>query len=159
MKFYDGKKVLRQIQENEIDITVNDDKGNTILHVAAENGDSETIKLLIGKGADVSATNEDGYTPLVNAAKKGDLESVKTLIEDGGADATDNAVLHFAAWKGGDFETVKYIVGCNAEIYEGDIILSKTEEIKQYLQEAQVRRQRIKNMQKDGRSSTRLLQD
>jgi len=46
-----------------------------------ENGDLETLKKLVSRGADVEAKNKYGETPLILASEFGHLEIVKCLIE------------------------------------------------------------------------------
>jgi len=40
------------------------DSGNTLLHIAADNGDLDVMKLLVSRGAEVNAKGYHGYTPL-----------------------------------------------------------------------------------------------
>ena len=59
----------------------------TLLHVAAEEGSEEAVRVLIAAGADVNRTSicEQGFTPLIIAAKVGSEPVVRALI-DAGAD-------------------------------------------------------------------------
>jgi ankyrin repeat protein len=86
---------------------------------AAQNGHSETIKLLIDKGAEINAVNKNNETPLHLAAQNGHSETVKLLIDKG---AEINAInknnetpLHLAAQRGHS-ETVKLLIDKGAEI-------------------------------------------
>lgn len=45
--------------------------GNAPLHVAAVNGQLETLRALLDSNANVNATNEEGKTPLHDAAING----------------------------------------------------------------------------------------
>ncbi len=56
---------------------------NEDLLVAARNGDVESVKSLLAKGADVNAKTQYGVTALSFAAERGHFEVVKTLLEDG----------------------------------------------------------------------------
>src|SRR4051812_40941726 len=38
--------------------------GNTLLHIAADNGETEIIRLLVANGASVNTRGNYGYTPL-----------------------------------------------------------------------------------------------
>jgi hypothetical protein len=62
---WDGhwKAALLRLQ-NFVDISDTDNGGNTTLHIAAEHGYSEMVRVLLEMGADLSATNNDGKTPL-----------------------------------------------------------------------------------------------
>ena len=46
-----------------VDLELRDAKANTALHYAAGYGRSNSVKALVGAGADVSATNDSGKTP------------------------------------------------------------------------------------------------
>ncbi|MBR5888343.1 MAG: ankyrin repeat domain-containing protein, partial [Akkermansia sp.] len=74
------------------------------LYVAAKNGETELVKLLITAGADVNKANEDGLTPLYCAADKGRTECVKLLIAAGAdvnkAEKFGRTPLCMAAWNG-----------------------------------------------------------
>ena len=65
------------------DLNAGDEGGNTPLHEAAVNGNTEIVKALITAGADVNATDEDGKTPLYWAARNGRTETVQALITAG----------------------------------------------------------------------------
>src|SRR5437763_1893782 len=58
-----------------------DSSGVSALYIAAENGHTDVVKLLLEKGADVNvAKRDDGQTPLWRAAEYGYLEIVKLLV-------------------------------------------------------------------------------
>lgn len=59
--------------------------GETALMLAVRNGHTDTVELLINKGADIEAKDEDGQTPLMFEAAWGDIETVKLLIDKGAA--------------------------------------------------------------------------
>src|SRR4051812_37639105 len=66
-----------------------DDLGNTPLILAARRaGNSRTVKLLLGRGADASERDEAGISPIMAGATSGDLETVR-LVLDAGAKAGD----------------------------------------------------------------------
>lgn len=82
-------------------------KGSIItpLHMAARHGQTETVALLIEKGADVNAANAEGATPIHLAVNDGRIELVKTLLDQGAIIGRTNNVfgrteLHTAACKG-----------------------------------------------------------
>lgn len=61
-----------------------DEDGRTPLHLAALNGDVETIKVLMKNGADIDIQDKyDGNTALHFAANSACAEAVKTLVENG----------------------------------------------------------------------------
>ncbi|XP_062512437.1 serine/threonine-protein phosphatase 6 regulatory ankyrin repeat subunit B-like [Corticium candelabrum] len=87
-------------------VNVADRLGNCALHIAARNGDIQTVQLLVDCGADVNALNEDGQTPLHTAAggEKDCPELCSILLEHNAKiDAVDkdgNQPLHLAVRKG-----------------------------------------------------------
>ena len=75
------------------------------LRLAAEEGQTDTIKSLLANGADVNAKGLFGWTPLHLAAQYGHKEIVEYLIEKGGADVNAKGKygltpLHLAAQYG-----------------------------------------------------------
>jgi ankyrin repeat protein len=78
--------------------------GLTPLHYAAENGHSDTVALLIERGASVSARNRYGGTPLHTAAEHGHKDVVGLLSERGARitarDLYGRTPLHGAASRG-----------------------------------------------------------
>ncbi|CAH2286050.1 serine threonine- phosphatase 6 regulatory ankyrin repeat subunit B-like [Pelobates cultripes] len=58
-----------------------DKQGRTCLHLAGSNGHNETMRALIGQGAEINVTDKNGWCPLHFAAKSGFLETVRFLIE------------------------------------------------------------------------------
>lgn len=79
--FGTDKKVLKHFIENGFYVDAKNKKGETPLHVAAKQGNTEIAKLLIENRANVNATNKKGETPLHLAAKQGNTEIVEFLIE------------------------------------------------------------------------------
>jgi ankyrin repeat protein len=67
---------------------------------AARYGHTETIKLLLEKGADVNRENRHGNTALLFAAYEGSTEMVKLLLEAGAnvnaTNGEDASVLSYA---------------------------------------------------------------
>lgn len=76
----------------------------TALSLAAVNGHSHVVTILLRNGSDTSAVNVNGATALHGAAQKGKLAVVKMLVEAGAsaeeADDDDNTPLHVAAIEG-----------------------------------------------------------
>ena len=83
-------------------------QGNTALHVAAEEGNSEIAEVLIAYGADVDARNVSGFTPLIDCARCcdesepcGHLQTMRILLNHGASvdmgDCADHTPLHYAA--------------------------------------------------------------
>ena len=56
---------------------------NSELIAAAFKGDTETVRLLLDKGANVNAKDEDGGTALMFASVNGHTDTVKMLLKRG----------------------------------------------------------------------------
>jgi len=73
----------------------------TALHLSAQKGALDIVKLLISKGADKEVQDERHATPLFFAAEKGELEIAEYLIGLGAnvnaKKRNDTTVLHIAA--------------------------------------------------------------
>lgn len=68
----EGRKEPRVRQEIKKTLNKQDLEGNTPLHIAAHQHNSELIDLLILEGADASIRNKAGLTPIIVAAKEHD---------------------------------------------------------------------------------------
>ena len=89
------------------------DRGRNSLHLAAECGRDDLVKLLLEHGANPRATSDGGWTPLHNAAQAGAASCVSLLLD---SNVDVNAVLsngmtplHWASYNGRD-EVVRLIV-------------------------------------------------
>lgn len=60
-----------------------DTAGNTLLMLAAYNGQADLVKGLVEKGADVNRVNDRGQSPLAGVVFKGYDEIAHILIENG----------------------------------------------------------------------------
>lgn len=58
-----------------------DFEGNTVLHLAVQNGDYALTKLALQNFLDVNARNNREYTPIYYAVRNGDVRLVKLLFE------------------------------------------------------------------------------
>lgn len=61
------------------DMHYQDERGRTLLHVAAEQGDRPKIGVLLERGALPTARTHDGKTPSDLAREKGHLEAAKDI--------------------------------------------------------------------------------
>ncbi|RKN41815.1 ankyrin repeat domain-containing protein [Streptomyces hoynatensis] len=64
---------------------LSNDKGDTLLMLAAYHGHAETVRVLLARGADPGRGNDRGQTPIAGAVFKGAGDVVRTLL-DAGAD-------------------------------------------------------------------------
>jgi hypothetical protein len=89
---------LNKLERNEL---------NNALRWASRNGHTETVNLLLDRGADIHANNDGA---LRSASYHGHTETVKLLL-DRGADihADNDSALHWASYNG-HTETVKTII-------------------------------------------------
>ena len=60
--------------------TLTDDRGNTLLHVAASIGDFKIVRILMDKGFDLETENTSGATPMDSAVANGKLSIIKEFI-------------------------------------------------------------------------------
>ncbi|MGO4426265.1 ankyrin repeat domain-containing protein [Streptomyces sp. MCAF7] len=60
-----------------------DDKGDSLLMLAAYHGHAATVSSLLHRGADPDRPNESGQTPIAGAAFKGEEEVVRVLLAAG----------------------------------------------------------------------------
>jgi ankyrin repeat protein len=99
--------------------------GNTLLHIAVENGHSQCAGLLINNyRLDLNAKNKCKFTALHLAAKSGNLECLNLLVEN---EANLNAknihgktALHFAVEKA-HFPCLELLINKSASLIEKDI--------------------------------------
>ncbi|GAB3574798.1 ankyrin repeat domain-containing protein [Amycolatopsis endophytica] len=61
------------------------DRGDTLVMLAAYHGHADTVKALLERGADPNRLNDKGQSPLAGAVFKNEPGVVKALL-DGGAD-------------------------------------------------------------------------
>jgi ankyrin repeat protein len=77
-----------------VPVNLTDPSGNTLVMLAAYNGQPSTVKLLADRGADVNRVNDRGQTPIAGAVFKAETEVVRALLA-AGADpraGTPNAI-------------------------------------------------------------------
>ncbi|GFR24743.1 hypothetical protein TNCT_330431 [Trichonephila clavata] len=104
--------IIEKYLVDKKDVNVKNDKGNTPLHLAVEEGNLEAVKHLIEKGADLNVPDKHGWTPLYYAVYSGNINVVRFLI-DQGADynITDNeGTPVYYAFQYGHVRIVKYFV-------------------------------------------------
>ena len=77
--------VLRPMVEAGLSVNLRDEKGNTLLMLAAYHGHVSTVAQLIEQGADPDARNDRDQTPLAGVAFKGHIAVARQLLA-GGAD-------------------------------------------------------------------------
>jgi ankyrin repeat protein len=108
------------INTGNADVSVIDEQGNSLLHLAASNNFAGAIPILIQKGVSAESLNQRGISPLAVAISFGFMDTANALIE-GGADVNGKTkfatVLHHAVtWN--RLEIVKKLVklGCDVNV-------------------------------------------
>jgi uncharacterized protein len=59
------------------------DRGDSLVMLAAYHGHAEAVRALLARGADADRINDRGQTPLAGAAFKGETDVIKALLEAG----------------------------------------------------------------------------
>ncbi|KAK3376342.1 ankyrin repeat-containing domain protein [Lasiosphaeria ovina] len=77
--------IFRQALPAGLPANLTNDKGDTLLMLAAYHGHAELVKLLIQHGADSNRLNDRGQSPLAGAVFKQEDAVIEALLE-GGAD-------------------------------------------------------------------------
>ncbi|KAI1793674.1 ankyrin [Ganoderma leucocontextum] len=79
-------ELLLQAVDVGLPVNLTNDKGNTLLMLAAYNGHASLVSELLTRGADGNRLNDQGQSPLAGAVFKGHDEVVRALVESGRAD-------------------------------------------------------------------------
>ncbi|KZT01112.1 ankyrin [Laetiporus sulphureus 93-53] len=77
--------LLLQAIDAGLPANLTNDKGNTLLMLAAYSGHADLARALLAKGADPNRVNDNGQSPLAGAVFKGADAAVRVLV-DGHAD-------------------------------------------------------------------------
>jgi hypothetical protein len=88
-KVSDAEELVNQPDWN-VPIDFQDDQGNTLLHIAAQNGAKRLVKLCLRRGADLNAQNLNGQTALHFAFGYGYNEVGEYLVSKGADDSIVN---------------------------------------------------------------------
>ncbi|TVY36550.1 putative ankyrin repeat protein [Lachnellula subtilissima] len=118
-KMYDAARagqmdIFQQALPAGLPANMTNEKGDSLLMLAAYHGHAALVKLLLSHGADANSLNDRGQSPLAGAVFKMESEVVETLLEGGadpdyGTPSAMEAVKLFkqeAKWKG-RFEEAK----------------------------------------------------
>ena len=75
---------VQSLLEHGAEVNTRTDHDNsTPLHISANAGLNEVVRVLLKYGADIDAKDDKGWTPLHNAAKSGEHEVVRMLLKCG----------------------------------------------------------------------------
>ena len=86
----DGAGALQLIDRGS-DVNALAQGGNAPLHIAAEFGNIDVMKVLLSHNANVNLRNARGHTPLWEAATRGEPDAVELLLRNG-ASVDDSAL-------------------------------------------------------------------
>ncbi|KAH0522614.1 hypothetical protein TsFJ059_006437 [Trichoderma semiorbis] len=99
--------------KSKVDVKARDSRGETALHLAAQQGHLDVLRLLLQAAADVDAANGRGETPLIRAARNGHTALVESLLLSGAdALAKDNEKWTAFHWAiiGNSMDTAKLLL-------------------------------------------------
>ncbi|WP_431041146.1 ankyrin repeat domain-containing protein [Streptomyces sp. P1-3] len=66
-----------------VPVNLTNDKGDSLIMLAAYHGHADAVAALLERGADPNRTNDRGQTPLAGAAFKGEAEVLRLLLAHG----------------------------------------------------------------------------
>jgi len=66
-----------------VPVDLTNDKGDTLLMLAAYHGHADAVAALVARGADVDRLNDRGQAPVAGAVFKGEDAVVRVLVEAG----------------------------------------------------------------------------
>jgi ankyrin repeat protein len=76
--------VVALLLQRGVNVNVRNSRGQTPLHIAAQNGQLDVVRLLLAsQQIDVNARDQQGSTPLHLASEKGHVEVVQLLVAHG----------------------------------------------------------------------------
>jgi ankyrin repeat protein len=111
-------ELLESMLQAGMPVNLCDEKGNSLLMLAAYHGHTPTVPVLLAHGAYIDQRNDHGQTPLGGVAFKGNLEIVKLLHEAGAEIDADNGggktPLMFGAMFG-HRQIVEYLLAAGAD--------------------------------------------
>lgn len=122
-------KVVETMMEHEqFDIHAKSKDDFTLLHIAAQNGDLDIIKILVNNGADVHARNRQGSKPIHIAAREDHAVVVEYFLASGfnihDEGAALNSLLHYAV-STGMIKSAKYLIEQNADVNKLNVNMSR----------------------------------
>lgn len=116
------EEILQVLLKGKPDLSIQDSSGQTVLHLAAEYEEVESLKLLLSAKPKVDAVDNKKMTALHVAVGKGNFEIVQLLVETGRAnvnvvDCKGNTPLHWACIKNSDdqLELLEYLLSKGAK--------------------------------------------
>ena len=123
-KYYEKQNAFDILIQNGVDPSLKDNDGSSLIHSAAEGGNTSIIIKLLSLGLDVDSRNNGGLTPLMIVALKDKQNAFHILIQNG-ADPSfqDNngfSVLYFPA-QGGNTSIKNKLLSLGLDIKLKDV--------------------------------------
>ena len=98
--FLDLFDQILSLPKNLLNLNYQDEKGNTALHYACDEGNLKIVEILLNSNCDPNMTNNKKETPLHLASKRGYFDISKKLIKKGALlniyDLENNSPIHYA---------------------------------------------------------------
>lgn len=82
-----------------------DEAGRTLLHLAAQSGNAETVAFMLGQGANLMALDSEGESALIHAVKHGRTDAAVRILQaalEGTGSGPDMAAMISAAMQHAD---------------------------------------------------------
>jgi quinoprotein dehydrogenase-associated probable ABC transporter substrate-binding protein len=120
----DIERMKYLLAKKGVDVNAKGDDGEAPLHLAATNGDTEMITLLLDRKADINAPDGDGYPPIALAAARNKVNVIKLLAARGAnleAAIPGGYTPLFVAIGEGKFAAAKVLIdaGAQCKVVEG----------------------------------------
>jgi hypothetical protein len=120
-----SKHAVKYIQgylDSGVDVDCALSDGTNSLYFAVQDGNLDTVKVLLENGAKVNGVYRDGFRPLLTACEKGHLDIVKLLLEKGAKidKARPNGITPFYfSCQTGNLSVAKLLLENGADINKG----------------------------------------
>ncbi|XP_071084298.1 ankyrin repeat domain-containing protein 50-like isoform X1 [Haliotis cracherodii] len=115
--WYGHRDVVELLVSKGADVSLVDEDGDNILHLACMRGHLETVKYVLSLHVvDINSRGQGSRTPVMRAAAGGHIDVVELLASKGAdvsmVDKDSDNILHYACMRG-HLETVKFVLSLN----------------------------------------------